>query len=86
MPSTLDAICLDEHWPGVYAGPTRFIPDFAVPDFLANRNMTDERIDSSPIPEIRFGLEAKTAVSQAAKNYCLKPERGADTPFVEIDS
>jgi hypothetical protein len=48
--------------------------------------MTDERIDSSPISEIRFGLEAKTAVSQAAKNYCLKPERGADTPFVEIDS
>jgi hypothetical protein len=65
----------------------RSFPDFAVPDFLANRNMTDERIDSGPIPEsIRFGLQAKTAVSRAAKNHCLKPERRADAPFVEIDS
>jgi hypothetical protein len=65
----------------------RSFPDFAVPDFLANRNMTDERIDSGPIPEsIRFGWEAQTAVSRAAKNHCLKPERRADAPFVEIDS
>jgi hypothetical protein len=85
MPSTLDAICLDE-LAAFTPVRRRSFPDFAVPDFLANRNMTDERIDSGSIPEIRFGLEAKTAVSRAAKNHCLKPERGADAPFVEIDS
>jgi hypothetical protein len=41
---------------------------------------------SSGVAEIRFALETKTAVSRAAKNHCLKPERRADAPFVEIDS
>jgi hypothetical protein len=72
---------------GAHARRRRSFPDFAVHDFLANRNMTDERIDSGPVSEsIRFGLEAKTAVGRAAKNHCLKPERRADAPFVEIDS
>ena len=56
MPSTLDTICLDEH----LARRSRqsgnvHSPDFAVPDFLANRNMTDERIDSGPKHPIWFG-------------------------------
>jgi hypothetical protein len=87
MPSTLDAICLISIGPAFTSVRRRSFPDFAVPDFLANRNMTDERIDSGPILEsIRSGLEAKTAVSGAAKNHCLKPERGADAPVVEINS
>src|ERR1700676_1189020 len=84
MPSTLDAICLDEHWPGVHAGRRRSFPDFAVPDFLANRNMTDERIDSGAIPgSIRFDLEAKTAVVERRKTTVSNQSGGPHPPSLK---